>query len=475
MYKSSFICLLALCISFALSCGGSGSGIAVNSDEANSSQNSENSALNKNITLKTSFSSQRSKAQINTTEEFYVTNAEGEKASFSKQGNDYETKVSDAFIEGPLLVVMKLKSGEYQNLQLEPELQNNTIDFGKTDRVTTTAAFDVQNQISNKDWLLTLKSDNSLRQRMKTRLKNNISGNVLYNNLTVSITGTGNIQGYSRGGNIMFNTTNSFEITHNSNIAKEEFFTLVYTGPADFVIRPDTKSFLDSFTVTKGNFPYESGARYRERSGAFENSTFIDHIEYGLFPNDIKVNLVFKWINNNLPTINSTPSTNVVLDKPYSYQVNATDADGDILTYKLTDGPHGMTMDKKGLLSWPSANVWRDIDFTYTVTDGQDTTTKTHTVTVQNIAPQITSSAIQSAKVNELYNYSVIATDPDGDTLQYSLISHPTGMTIGANTGVISFTPVEAGTFPVTILVKDDRPVGMSNSNSQSYYLTILP
>jgi len=74
-----------------------------------------------------------------------------------------------------------------------------------------------------------------------------------------------------------------------------------------------------------------------------------------------------------------------------------------------------------------------------------------------NQAPIITSTPITLAEVDGLYTYDVNATDPDGDTLTYSLDVKPIGMTIDSATGVISWTPTTAqiGSESVTVKVSD--------------------
>ena len=74
-----------------------------------------------------------------------------------------------------------------------------------------------------------------------------------------------------------------------------------------------------------------------------------------------------------------------------------------------------------------------------------------------NKVPIITSTPSTLAEVDGLYTYDVNATDPDGDTLTYSLAVKPDGMTIVSATGVISWTPTTAqiGDNPVTVKVSD--------------------
>ncbi|MBA7590931.1 hypothetical protein ES708_33075 [subsurface metagenome] len=74
-----------------------------------------------------------------------------------------------------------------------------------------------------------------------------------------------------------------------------------------------------------------------------------------------------------------------------------------------------------------------------------------------NQAPVITSAAVTSGTVGELYTYTVEAEDLNEDTLTYSLTENPLGMTIVAvaTTGVISWTPTGAGRFDVGVKVAD--------------------
>ena len=65
----------------------------------------------------------------------------------------------------------------------------------------------------------------------------------------------------------------------------------------------------------------------------------------------------------------------------------------------------------------------------------------TITVTAVNDAPVFTSTAVTTGAAGTAYSYTAVASDADGQTLTYSLTTHPTGMTINASTGVISWTP----------------------------------
>lgn len=87
-----------------------------------------------------------------------------------------------------------------------------------------------------------------------------------------------------------------------------------------------------------------------------------------------------------------------------------------------------------------------------------------------NSSPVIESTPITTAKEGVAYTYDVEATDPNGDTLTYSLTVSPTGMIINSITGVISWTPTEEqiGENEVEIEVSD-----LYRSTTQSFTITV--
>ena len=56
---------------------------------------------------------------------------------------------------------------------------------------------------------------------------------------------------------------------------------------------------------------------------------------------------------NHPPGITSTPETVAMINKAYEYQVTASDADGDQLSYHLVEAPAGMSIDlNTGVIVW---------------------------------------------------------------------------------------------------------------------------
>jgi len=180
---------------------------------------------------------------------------------------------------------------------------------------------------------------------------------------------------------------------------------------------------------------------------------------------------------NQTPTITSTPITTATVDEPYTYDVDATDPDGDTLTYSLTTNPTGMTIDYvTGVISWtPISSQIGDNDVSVKVSDGEKYDTQSFRINVTdtalaNHAPVITSTPITIVAVDEPYTYDVEATDSNNDILTYSLTTNPAGMTIDSVTGEISWTPISSqiGDNDVTVKVSDGGEI-----TTQSFIITV--
>jgi len=86
---------------------------------------------------------------------------------------------------------------------------------------------------------------------------------------------------------------------------------------------------------------------------------------------------------NHAPVITSTAVTSANKDEPYSYDVNATDSDGDALVYSLTTSPTGMAINSTtGLINWTPTAIG-SFDVTVKVSDGELSDTQSFTITVE--------------------------------------------------------------------------------------------
>jgi RHS repeat-associated protein len=172
---------------------------------------------------------------------------------------------------------------------------------------------------------------------------------------------------------------------------------------------------------------------------------------------------------NSAPEITSNPKLifDTQAERTYTYQLEATDPDGDKLTYSLINAPLRAEINSNGILSFaPLENLKPFYDFTVEVSDGRGGTdiqifTVTTTITTPNInyAPIIISTPFNTASTSQNYTYDVNALDANGDSLTYSLLSAPTGMTIDQITGEIVWgtSTQRLGNYDISILVSDGR------------------
>ncbi len=87
--------------------------------------------------------------------------------------------------------------------------------------------------------------------------------------------------------------------------------------------------------------------------------------------------------SNQAPTINSIPPTGkLLLGEPYTYDVEATDLDGDTLTYNFISNPVGMTIiSATGLINWIPTMVG-NYNVGIEVSDGELSDTQSFTIGV---------------------------------------------------------------------------------------------
>ncbi len=181
---------------------------------------------------------------------------------------------------------------------------------------------------------------------------------------------------------------------------------------------------------------------------------------------------------NSPPTINSAPITEAAINTLYSYSLNATDADGDSLSYSLSSWPanDSLIISDAGVLSWtPTRDDVGERWVSITVDDGFLGKTKVeyklNVVDPANQSPEFTVEPITSATVGYIYDYTASAVDPDGDELMYTLFLGPEGMEIDSETGRVTWTPVAANEEGVR--VKIDVRDAFGGFRRQDYYISV--
>jgi uncharacterized protein YkwD/PKD repeat protein len=164
---------------------------------------------------------------------------------------------------------------------------------------------------------------------------------------------------------------------------------------------------------------------------------------------------------NHPPVLSTIGSRTVSGGSSLSFRVEATDPDGDSLTYSATGLPMGALFNANTrTFSWrPSTGLTGTYQVAFQVTDGllSDTEAVTITVTGTNHAPILNSIEGKNVVEGSSLSFTVSATDSDGDTLIYSMSGAPNGAVFNANTRTFSWTPssAQSGTYQVTFRVTD--------------------
>lgn len=182
--------------------------------------------------------------------------------------------------------------------------------------------------------------------------------------------------------------------------------------------------------------------------------------------------------DNDAPKITSVPNTILQLSESFSYTVEAEDIDLDTLVFGLEKSPDGMTIDSAtGVIQWtPSAADSYNV--TVVVSDGVFTDTQVFQIIVNPLdaaPPTITSMPVLEAIVGQQYTYDLLADDPEGGAVRYSLEIAPSGMQIDEVSGSISWVPnvTQVGSKNITVMATDLQ--GLSGIQSFSIVVASLP
>jgi hypothetical protein len=151
---------------------------------------------------------------------------------------------------------------------------------------------------------------------------------------------------------------------------------------------------------------------------------------------------------NRPPTITGTPATSVTAGSGYNFLPVGSDPDGNSLRYSIQNRPTWASFSTTtGRLSGTPlvGNVGTSARITISVTDGTATVSlPSFTIQVNapaNRPPTISGTPILSILVGLLYNFQPSASDPDGDTLTFSIQNRPSWATFNTSTGRLSGTP----------------------------------
>jgi hypothetical protein len=155
---------------------------------------------------------------------------------------------------------------------------------------------------------------------------------------------------------------------------------------------------------------------------------------------------------NNPPTIGGSPATSVEEGANYSFTPSASDPDGDAMTFTIMGRPDWASFNTNtGQLSGApqsgDAGTYAGIiisasdgEFTESLAEFAITVTQPTPVPVNN-PPTIGGSPATSVEEGANYSFTPSSSDPDGDTLTFTIAGRPDWASFDTNTGALTGVP----------------------------------
>jgi len=166
---------------------------------------------------------------------------------------------------------------------------------------------------------------------------------------------------------------------------------------------------------------------------------------------------------NRPPTISGTPATTTTVGIAYAFAPTASDPDGGTLTFSIANRPGWATFNTAtGRLTGTPATVGTFSNIAISVSDGSASASlPVFTITVNaapNRPPTISGTPTTSVLQGVAYSFQPTATDPDGNTLTFSIANRPAWASFDTATGRLTGTPGAANvgtTSGIAISVSD--------------------
>jgi len=169
---------------------------------------------------------------------------------------------------------------------------------------------------------------------------------------------------------------------------------------------------------------------------------------------------------NTAPQISGTPPTSVIAEQPYSFRPSAYDADRHTLTFSIVNQPRWATFDTAtGRLQGTPSSAYSGITFAgirIAVSDGsarRELAPFDIAVKLPNRPPVISGTPLTFVAVGKSYNFEPRASDPNSQTLSFTISNKPAWATFNTRSGRLYGAPAarfaRTATSGVLICVSD--------------------
>ena len=159
---------------------------------------------------------------------------------------------------------------------------------------------------------------------------------------------------------------------------------------------------------------------------------------------------------NRLPQFTGTMPSAAKENTAFTYALTGSDPDRQALTFALLNGPEGMAL-QGAELSWtPTFDQAGEHEVQVSVFDSEDTVETRFVLNVENTnrAP-VFPEAVTSVKEDQVYQYDIKATDPDGEKVTLTVLQKPEDMDFNGKR--LKFKPnfFQSGKYPIEIVATD--------------------
>jgi len=243
--------------------------------------------------------------------------------------------------------------------------------------------------------------------------------------------------------------------------------------PITYILQQDVSHGTLLLETGTGHFTYTPGSNF----AGTDLFTFLARDDNG-DSNTATVSITITATND--PPIAQGAGITVSEDSTVNGQLQASDPDGDNLTYSVVTNPAKGTLNvtaATGAFTYtPNTNATGSDSFTFRASDGQVTSniaTISITITPVNDAP-IAQNGSLSAVFGQTTSGTLHASDPDNDTLTYTLASDPQQVVTITNsaTGAYTFTPAEDMNSPYSFTFTASD--GSATSNTATVTVTLM-
>jgi len=184
---------------------------------------------------------------------------------------------------------------------------------------------------------------------------------------------------------------------------------------------------------------------------------------------------------NRPPDLFDQPDTTIVENQYLTFTLEAEDPDGDSIIFSSPHLPQGATLDgETGVFEWtPNYGQSGNHIAVFIATDNgspalADTEWTRIIVADVNRPPDLVDQADTTTAENQQLAFTLVADDPDEDSISFSSPDLPVGAVLDAITGLFEWTPTyaQAGLYTVTFIATDNGSPALADTEQTDISVT---